>query len=318
MIEDTPLWDESVNETVRDGVGPLVPLFELLTHLGDGALLLVTGVLIYWFGGRRSPRERAFVIAVGTAALALSAGMTGVIQIPRPTLAFAAVDYPGYTFPSAHAMGSAAFYGAIAVTMKRGRLGWRLAGAAVLVAIIALSRVVIGVHYPGDVLVGAVLGFGLVGIGLWVRQEGLFDPGAMFALATVISLVAVALGSRVFVSLTIGASAGGMVGWHLVRGRTTTTSGAAILVVGGIGLLGLVTLRTISSVVGAPGVGSPPSELLFIGEVLGYAILTALVLLAPAIAVRVEDHAMVRSIQQTLPFRGRIVEPAGFELETDD
>ena len=52
------------------------------------------------------------------------------------------------------------------------RVRWWLIGLA---ALIALSRVFVGVHYPGDILVGAALGTAiagaLIGMYIWVETK---------------------------------------------------------------------------------------------------------------------------------------------------
>ena len=82
-------------------------------------------------------------------------------QISRPYVTHNLIPLvyePGYSFPSEHV----AIFGALSVTAfflhkKSGIL------LAIATLCIALSRIVIGVHYPVDVLGGAVLG-GLVGL----------------------------------------------------------------------------------------------------------------------------------------------------------
>lgn len=59
----------------------------------------------------------------------------------------------GYSMPSAHAANS--FGQALLFGLAYHRVRWYLIGFA---AIVSLSRVSVGVHYPGDVLVGAALG----------------------------------------------------------------------------------------------------------------------------------------------------------------
>lgn len=304
------LWDASVNEAVRETVGPIAPIFGILTHLGDGAFLIVLGVLIYWFGAESNRRRRMFVIAVGVAALALSAGLKGIVQLARPELAFAPGGYPGYSFPSAHAMGSAAFYGALAVSMTRGTRRLRYIFAGTVITVVALSRVVMGVHYVGDVLVGVLLGLGLVAVGLWTREEGLFEPGSMFALAFVIAGGAALLGSRVFLTLTIGASFGGLLGWYVVKDRPATESGAAVMVLGLLALLGLATIRLASLWIGLT-LPDGPTPVLFFGEVVVYALLTAAMILLPWLAIRVESQPLVVRMQSHLPFRDRIIDIDG-------
>jgi undecaprenyl-diphosphatase len=64
-----------------------------------------------------------------------------------------------FSFPSGHALGSFCFYGALATVLSdrlskgRARAGLWLA-AAFLIAMIGLSRVYLGVHYPTDVIAG--------------------------------------------------------------------------------------------------------------------------------------------------------------------
>ena len=66
-----------------------------------------------------------------------------------------------YSFPSGHAMASAAVYGAVAILMGRADPAnarrYHL-GAAVLVLLIGISRVYLGVHWFTDVLAGFAAG----------------------------------------------------------------------------------------------------------------------------------------------------------------
>lgn len=318
MIRFGLLWDPTVNGAVRDALGPAVPLFEWLTHLGDGAFLLVLGVLLYWFGARETRRERAFVVAVGVAVFALSVGLKGIVQLPRPELAFAPAGYPGYSFPSAHAMGSAGVYGALAATMTRGRPLWRYLTAGLIVGVIALSRVVMGVHYAGDVVVGVLLGFGVVAFGIYYRERWTFDPGPLFVAATGIAFLAGLFGSRVYLTFSLGAAIGGAIGWYLVANRPTTSVGAAVLVLGTGGLFGILFLRAASLWLGIAALLNTHPLSAAITELVAYATLTVFVLIVPWLALRIESHPVVRSLQSILPFRGRVVESESAPLKQND
>ena len=309
MERITLLWEETANEAAREILEPIVPVFEVVTHLGDGAFLLVLAVLIYWFGAEDARQDRAFVLAVGTAALALSAGLKGIFQIPRPDVAFAPLYYPGYTFPSAHAMGAAAFYGALAITMTRGRRSMRFAIAGLLIVAISLSRVVMGVHYLGDVVVGSALGLALVGLGSRYRKDNGFDPGPMFVIAAIIAVGGALLGSVVFLSLTIGAAVGGAIGWYIVKDRPTTSIGAAVLVLGVGGIVGILGLRWFSLWLGLQSVVPSHSGIVVFSETIAYILLTIFVLIVPWLALSLERHERIRQLQRVLPFRGRILEP---------
>ena len=80
----------------------------------------------------------------------------------------------GNSMPSAHAAN--AFGQALMFGLAYHNVRWYLIGFAALVAI---SRVFVGVHYPGDVLVGAIIG-GLLGTlvyYLFTRVKHLLPPG---------------------------------------------------------------------------------------------------------------------------------------------
>lgn len=301
------LWDESLNIALHDALGPAVTVLNWLTHLGDGTVLIIAAIALYWFGAAESRRDRAFVIAVGAAAFALAAGVKGIFQLPRPALEFTPAYYPGYTFPSAHAMGAAAFYGSLAVIMESGKRWQRYLVASVLIVVVALSRVTRGVHFLGDVVVGTILGLCLVWIGLRWRQQGSFQPGLVFLLAGMIAVVTIILGSREYVPLAIGAGFGGAAGWWWALDRKTSNSGAAILITG-IGLIaGIAIVRTVTAVLGNPIPGAM-DPIVFVAEIVAYGILVALVMAVPALAITVEDMPTVRWLQTTLPFRRRQIE----------
>lgn len=74
----------------------------------------------------------------------------------------------GPSFPSGHA--SSAF--AIATSLSLSYPKWYVAVPAYLYAgTVAVSRVVLGVHYPSDVLVGAAVGFGSACAGHWLNNK---------------------------------------------------------------------------------------------------------------------------------------------------
>ena len=75
------------------------------------------------------------------------------------------VESEDFSFPSGHAFGSAVVYGMLALVVLRiwdgSRWRWLIAGAIwAFVGLVALSRPMIGVHFPSDVLAGLSLGLG--------------------------------------------------------------------------------------------------------------------------------------------------------------
>ena len=291
-LEDV-LFDESTNEAIRSALpDPAITFFELVTHLGDGVTLIVLATLLYWFGGESNQRKRVLVIAIGIGALAISAGLKGIFVRPRPEMAG---GYGGYSFPSAHALGSAAFYGSVAAIAETGTRGKRYAIAGTIIALVALSRVVIGVHYLGDVLVGVALGVLFVAL---VLRDDDPEPGFVFGLAGVITIISLVLGSTEYTTMTIGAAVGAFFAWGYVRTRSPNPRGAAIFVLAYVCLPPVFLLRAVTGVF----------EQFWLLEIVGYALATAAVLLVPVVAERMNDWPQVEWLQQHLPFTGRTVD----------
>jgi membrane-associated phospholipid phosphatase len=139
----------------------LVSLFDLITIAGNVAVLAaVSAVAILLLLRRGLVNDAALLAVVALGVEVLNAGLKLVFHRPRPELAFVQLDT--YSFPSGHAAGSAAIYGALAYLSAR-----RLTGAGrvvpsilavILVAAVGFSRLYLGAHYLSDVLAGFSLG----------------------------------------------------------------------------------------------------------------------------------------------------------------
>jgi undecaprenyl-diphosphatase len=151
---------ESANHLAahHDGIEDAASRYAILSEpLFAGALvaLIVVALLL-----RRRQIAAGGVLAGVAAAAALAAGavVAAMVSRPRPFVAhhditafIAHAPDPG--FPSDHA--TAAF--AIA-TMLMLRFGMRALPTLLAAVALAASRVLVGVHYPGDVLAGALIG----------------------------------------------------------------------------------------------------------------------------------------------------------------
>ncbi|WP_254863843.1 phosphatase PAP2 family protein [Halovivax gelatinilyticus] len=314
------LFDESTNEAIREAIPTvLVPLIERSTHLGDGATVAAIAVVMYWFSAERR-RTRIFVLAVGLGALGLSTMLKGVIGRERPdpnVLAFAPEAYGGFSFPSAHALGSAAIFTMLVLTLSVGERWQRALVAAGLVGTVMLSRVVVGVHYLGDVIVGATIGVAFVLVAF--RGYPHVSPERAFAAAFGLGLLGLVLGAREHSILVAGSSLGAGVTWYAVRDQDARPTGAAILALGVLTLPALFVIRAVEYVVGfGAAVGYN-----MVTVALGYAVVTAGVVLVPFTAERLNDRAPVVWLQSRLPFRGRQFDPTelevpGSDIRTDD
>jgi undecaprenyl-diphosphatase len=154
-------------------VGPLNDPFVWLgdiDKLGAAwiALAVVVGVALR-FGLARTIGLMVLTGAATFAADSICFGLKNVTDRTRPFVAHPQIE-PLYvvhssSFPAGHA--ATAFAGATLLSYVAPRAA---PGFVVLATLIAYSRVYVGVHYPGDVVVGALVGvaIGVVAIGLVV------------------------------------------------------------------------------------------------------------------------------------------------------
>ena len=218
-------------ETIQSAVPEwFLPVVELLTTLGDLPVLLGIACLALWVGERDRGAHAAGLILGG---LALMVGLKATFALPRPPADLHLIETGSTSFPSGHAMGATVVYGALALTLERfGTRRRRLAVAGVLVALVGLSRIVLGVHYAADVLAGVVVGAAyLAGASRLARNE----PRRTFGLAAAVAVAGLAVGAATgptpyaactgavcvdrdaFAAVTV--TAGALLGWIAADGR---------------------------------------------------------------------------------------------------
>ncbi|QNP42046.1 phosphatase PAP2 family protein [Lysobacter solisilvae (ex Woo and Kim 2020)] len=104
---------------------------------------------------RRHAREALFTgVALGGSAL-LNLAAKQLFARDRPSLWESIAPETTYSFPSGHAMGSMTLAWVCALLAWRTPWRWPVAFAAfAFTALVGLSRVYLGVHYPSDILAG--------------------------------------------------------------------------------------------------------------------------------------------------------------------
>jgi undecaprenyl-diphosphatase len=147
----------------------LLQLFRIASRLGDGVLWYSLMGLLALVGGAAG-RQTALQCAVaGVVGLVLYRGLKNVMVRERPYMTHAGIICAGrpldrFSFPSGHTLHAVSF--TIIICTALPWAGLVLVPAALL---IALSRMVLGLHYPTDVLAGGLLGGGIAVAALhWV------------------------------------------------------------------------------------------------------------------------------------------------------
>ena len=157
--------DRSVYQALYSGGHPaLILIGRFFTALGDPTVLIIGGFLIgawLWREGRgRFAVGLLLVVLIGRG---LTEAQKYWIARARPDIEPHLVVVKTWSFPSGHATSSMIFYLVLALAIAP--VGWRriAAAAAILLSLlIGLSRVMLGVHWPSDVIGGWCFGL------LWV------------------------------------------------------------------------------------------------------------------------------------------------------
>ena len=175
--------DVPLGEAIQSWQLPLLdPILHGVSAIGwfrVAAPTTVAVVVLLWVLGWRQ-----HAVVLGAAALfghLLNQGLKALIERPRPEIGaerLAELGVDSFAFPSGHAQSFTIFYGFLALLIwQKSRRPWvRRIGVAcmlTMIALVGISRVYLGVHWPSDV-VGAY-GIGVLWLLLWTRGQSAWN-----------------------------------------------------------------------------------------------------------------------------------------------
>jgi len=143
-------------------------IFAVVSRLGDG---------VFWYGmmaglvacdGLDGLRASIHLAATGAIALTVYKVLKRWTKRPRPFASDERIHpwvapLDEFSFPSGHTLHAVAF--SLVAVAHYPLLAWLLVP---FTASVAASRVVLGLHYPSDVLAATVIGCALAGLSLWL------------------------------------------------------------------------------------------------------------------------------------------------------
>jgi membrane-associated phospholipid phosphatase len=193
--------------------------FNVVTSLGSKEFFLVLLPLLYWCLDKGQAQRLAYLLLLSAYS---NSALKGLFALPRPfqfdlrvlKLDPVPAEELGYGFPSGHSQSAMVVWGYLAVWVRR---RWMWALAASMIAMIAFSRIYLGVHFPSDALVGLILGVvwldlfrwlepGLVG---WLSQQPMGLQLGLGVIVPVVLLLAYSSGDAITAAgILIGAGVG--------------------------------------------------------------------------------------------------------------
>ena len=170
-------WEVSLIEWLQAALGSVgVTLSSVVSLLGEEMLLIGILGFLYWCWDKEQGR---YVTVAVLSARIWSVMAKNVFRRRRPYMDHESIrcqrapeagydiydiNAQGFSFPSGHATNTAALFSAIALWVKK---RWTTVLAIVIPLVVSLSRLILGVHYPTDVLIGWGLGAASVAL-VWV------------------------------------------------------------------------------------------------------------------------------------------------------
>ena len=141
-------------------------IFRIASRLGDGVIWYVLILCLPLVYGAAALRPALVMALTGLIGVVIYKRVKQVFVRERPFITHSAIDPAAapldrYSFPSGHTLHAVSFAWQLSAHFPE--LTWVVLPLA---ALIAASRVVLGLHYPSDVLAGAAIGAALAEAGL--------------------------------------------------------------------------------------------------------------------------------------------------------
>jgi undecaprenyl-diphosphatase len=171
---DTVRFDDNVRSFVHSFASPAMTRFMFaMSWIGATGMMIILAAAVVLFLMKKWNRALGWLLVTMAGATMLEITLKQVFHRARPVAFFGHLPH-SYSFPSGHSLFSFCFYGVMAGFINaRVRSTWvRIVVwtiAATMAALIGISRIYLGVHYPSDVVAGYLAG------AIWVSTMIMVD-----------------------------------------------------------------------------------------------------------------------------------------------
>ena len=151
-------FELNIIRTIQSIANPFLDgLFQFITMFGEEAILIPLIAVIYWAFNKKMGEYIAYA---SLTSVLVNGAIKDIFKAKRPIgepgiRSLRVETATGYSFPSGHTQGTASFWSAIAIYLKN---NYMYVISALIIVLVAISRLYLGVHYPKDVLFGAIFG----------------------------------------------------------------------------------------------------------------------------------------------------------------
>ena len=161
----TQAFDDAVLTWIAEHRSPTIePVMLEITFLGTGIVVMAVVAVSAVFLALTNHKYSAVLLLISTGGGILLNGLLKMgFARPRPQIFDWGTHVVSSSFPSGHAMGAAVAYGTVAylaarLQKRRSSRVLTMLLAAIVIVMIASTRLYLGVHYPSDVFAGIIIG----------------------------------------------------------------------------------------------------------------------------------------------------------------
>lgn len=143
--------------------------FRIITEFGAGELAIIVLLIVYYVYNKEIGKKIAYITINS---MLINSSLKSLFLAKRP-FQYEGKEYlrvleasqdkaTGTSFPSGHSQNSGSLYGALFKIFKNKII--RVL-SLILIILVPISRLYLGVHFPGDVVIGCILGIGFAVLG---------------------------------------------------------------------------------------------------------------------------------------------------------
>lgn len=155
--------------------------FALITMIGDDIGHIFIILIVYWCLDKKLGFSTMIVLLSSAIYMHL---IKGIFDEPRPLEGQKLYDC--LSFPSGHTLTTFAVWSYLAIRIRHKAL-W--IAAAVIAVLVGISRVIVGVHFPGDIIGGFIFGIIFLAVFLWISRMYAERGGASFSSSFSVNLI---------------------------------------------------------------------------------------------------------------------------------
>lgn len=147
------LFRDNTNIFFRDIGNPILDiLFKVITNAGSEPAYIFLASIIFWCFNKKTGIRAMYIILFSAYTVIISKNL---FAMPRPPAYLHKVIENEFGFPSGHAQVSAGLWSYLGLRSRRKMI---VILCVISIFLVSLSRLYLGVHYPGDVIGGIIFG----------------------------------------------------------------------------------------------------------------------------------------------------------------